>query len=251
MEELLADYSSREEFAGLLEAYDGLLKDKTKPPGQKQREKLLSEHALHSGGRTPAEMSIEDVRSVLMSFFHDKPEYLEVLVEEQDINELLAVAKEEGVDLAGQAQPRDDLGAGGGAAGAAAEMKAADPAEARKQAAAKQRVIEGDAAAAGTAVSALSLSSCLLRAFSYPREADRVEVLSQPCSETQPCSEPICLFACFVFCPATHTSADRLHTSAQISLQICACFAAPVMRMLYYRNTALGRHHGFFIVTSS
>eukprot|EP01046_Picozoa_sp_COSAG06_P027594 COSAG06_NODE_2447_length_6864_cov_3.888101_3_plen_484_part_00 len=45
MEELLADYSSQEEFAALLEAYDGLLKDKTKPPGRKQREKLLSEHA--------------------------------------------------------------------------------------------------------------------------------------------------------------------------------------------------------------
>jgi hypothetical protein len=52
MEELLADYRSKEEFAGLLEAYDGLLKDKTKPPGQKQREKLLSEHALHSGSGT-------------------------------------------------------------------------------------------------------------------------------------------------------------------------------------------------------
>jgi uncharacterized caspase-like protein len=52
MEELLADYRSKEEFVGLLEAYDGLLKDKTKPPGQKQREKLLSEHALHSGSGT-------------------------------------------------------------------------------------------------------------------------------------------------------------------------------------------------------
>jgi len=50
MEELLDYYSSREAFEALLEECDSLLKDKTKLTGQKQREKLLSEHALHSGG---------------------------------------------------------------------------------------------------------------------------------------------------------------------------------------------------------
>jgi ankyrin repeat protein len=45
VEELLEDYSSAEEFAGLLEDYAALLKDKTKGPGRKQREKLLAEHA--------------------------------------------------------------------------------------------------------------------------------------------------------------------------------------------------------------
>eukprot|EP01046_Picozoa_sp_COSAG06_P035115 COSAG06_NODE_3739_length_4957_cov_37.565665_2_plen_486_part_00 len=49
MDELL-EYSSPEDFASLLEEYSALLKDKTKTPGRKQREKLLSEHALLSGG---------------------------------------------------------------------------------------------------------------------------------------------------------------------------------------------------------
>jgi hypothetical protein len=59
MDDLLADYSSREEFAALLEAYDGLLKDKTKPPGQKQREKLLSEHCLHLNATTEEKEAAE------------------------------------------------------------------------------------------------------------------------------------------------------------------------------------------------
>jgi hypothetical protein len=45
VEDLLEDYSSAEEFAGLLEEYSQLLKDTTKTPGQKQREKLIAEHA--------------------------------------------------------------------------------------------------------------------------------------------------------------------------------------------------------------
>ena len=114
MEELLADYSSPEEFEALLEECDSLLKDKTKLTGQKQREKLLSEHALHSGGGAAGAAAGAAAASGIS----------------------------EGVPPALEPSKK------------AAAAAAADPAQERKQAPTAQKVLEEDAAAAGTAVSA-------------------------------------------------------------------------------------------------
>jgi hypothetical protein len=56
VEELLEDYTNAE-FATLLEQYAELLKDKTKVPGQRQRQKLIQEHAQGLDAKTAAAQS--------------------------------------------------------------------------------------------------------------------------------------------------------------------------------------------------
>eukprot|EP01043_Picozoa_sp_COSAG02_P065198 COSAG02_NODE_9764_length_2117_cov_1.835481_1_plen_556_part_01 len=67
MEELREDYSSADEFAALLEAYPKLLKDKTLPPGQKQREKLIRQFAEGLEGQDDDEADRCKVRAATLA----------------------------------------------------------------------------------------------------------------------------------------------------------------------------------------
>jgi hypothetical protein len=83
-----------------------------------------------------------------------------------------------------------------------------------------------------------------------------VSVLVRPFASLMPsasaCISSDSLSHCTVLPPNSNAKQSNTHTTpAPLVCLPYACFAAPVMRMLYYRNTALGRHHGFFIVTSS
>ena len=67
MEELREDYGSVEEFAALLDAYPKLLKDKTLPPGQKQREKLIRQFAEGLEGQDDDEADRRKLRAATLA----------------------------------------------------------------------------------------------------------------------------------------------------------------------------------------